>query len=149
MDFLAQHPGSTTGDLAKGLNLNPGSVSTRLNQLTKAGEIKKASHGYRTKQAARPPRHERPLCRSHSASVESTARLKPREADCSFAPTPAASRRKSQLAGTSGVERVQLSVNGHLFLPDCGHQFSPLAAMFSPRWWPRISPPSGLVSPVR
>jgi predicted transcriptional regulator len=49
IDFLAQHPGSTAGDLAKGLNLNPGSVSTRLTQLAKAGEIKKASRGYSTK----------------------------------------------------------------------------------------------------
>jgi predicted transcriptional regulator len=49
IEFLAQHPGSTAGDLAKGLNLNPGNVSTRLTQLTKAGEIKRASHGYRTK----------------------------------------------------------------------------------------------------
>jgi predicted transcriptional regulator len=52
IDFLAQHPGSTAGDLAKCLNLNPGNVSTRLTQLAKAGEIKKASRGYRTKQAA-------------------------------------------------------------------------------------------------
>ena len=49
IDFLAQHPGSTAGDLAKGLNLDPGSVSTRLTQLAKAGEIERASHGYRTK----------------------------------------------------------------------------------------------------
>jgi DNA-binding MarR family transcriptional regulator len=49
IDFLAQHPGSTAGDLAKGLNLDPGSVSARLTQLAKAGEIKRASHGYRTK----------------------------------------------------------------------------------------------------
>jgi predicted transcriptional regulator len=49
IDFLAQHPGSTAGDLAKGLNLNPGSASTRLSQLAKAGEIKKASRGYTTK----------------------------------------------------------------------------------------------------
>ena len=46
IDFLAQHSGSTAGDLAKGLNLDPGSVSTHLNQLARAGEIKKASHGY-------------------------------------------------------------------------------------------------------
>jgi predicted ArsR family transcriptional regulator len=65
MDFLAHHPGSTTGDLAKGLNLNPGTVSTRLTQLTKAGEIKRAAHGYRTKHAARPRTHQRPLRRSH------------------------------------------------------------------------------------
>jgi len=49
IDFLAQHPGSTAGDLAKGLNLNPGSVSSRLTQLAKSGEIKKASRGYSTK----------------------------------------------------------------------------------------------------
>ncbi len=49
IDFLAQHPGSTAGDLAKGLNLNPGSVATHVNQLAKAGEIKKASRGYSTK----------------------------------------------------------------------------------------------------
>ena len=62
--FLAQHAGSTAGELAKGLNLNPGSVSTRLTQLAKAGEIKKASHGYSTKQVARPRRPQRPLHRS-------------------------------------------------------------------------------------
>lgn len=55
VDFLAQHAGSTTGDLAKGLNLDPGNVSTRLAQLAKTGEIKRASHGYRAMQAARPP----------------------------------------------------------------------------------------------
>jgi hypothetical protein len=49
--FLARHPGSTAGDLAKGLNLNPGNVATRLTQLSKAGEIKRASHGYSTRQA--------------------------------------------------------------------------------------------------
>ena len=49
IDFLAKHPGSTAGDVAKGLNLNPGSSSTRLTQLVKAGEIRKASRGYTTK----------------------------------------------------------------------------------------------------
>jgi hypothetical protein len=49
IDFLAQHPGSTAGDVAKGLNLNPGSASTRLSQLAKVGEIRKASRGYTTK----------------------------------------------------------------------------------------------------
>ena len=49
IDFLVQHPGSTAGDVAKALNLNPGSASTRLSQLAKAGEIKKASRGYMTK----------------------------------------------------------------------------------------------------
>jgi Fic family protein len=46
--FLGQHPGSTAGDIAKALNLNAGSVSTRLTQLAKRGEIQKASRGYRT-----------------------------------------------------------------------------------------------------
>ncbi len=65
IDFLAQHPGSTTGDLAKGLNLNPVTVSTRLIQLWKAGEIKRASHGYSTNEAARPRTHQRSSRRSH------------------------------------------------------------------------------------
>jgi hypothetical protein len=52
MEFLARHPGSTAGDLAKGLNLNPGNVSARLIQLAKAGEITRAPHGYSTKQAS-------------------------------------------------------------------------------------------------
>ena len=46
--YLAQHPGSTAGEIAKALNLNAGSVSTRLTQLAKRGEIQKASRGYRT-----------------------------------------------------------------------------------------------------
>lgn len=64
IEFLDRHPGSTAGDLAKALNLNPGNVSARLTQLAKAGEIKRASHGYSTKQAARPRGHARPLRRS-------------------------------------------------------------------------------------
>lgn len=49
IDFLAQHSGSSAGDLAKGRNLNPGNVATRLTQLAKASEIKRATHAYRTK----------------------------------------------------------------------------------------------------
>jgi predicted transcriptional regulator len=49
IEFLAQHPGSTAGDLAKGLNLDPGNVATRLTQLAKTGEIRRTTHGYRTK----------------------------------------------------------------------------------------------------
>jgi hypothetical protein len=49
--FLAKHPGSTVGDLAKGLNLDPGSAAAHLTQLAKTGEIKKVSHGYRTSAA--------------------------------------------------------------------------------------------------
>jgi CRP-like cAMP-binding protein len=48
-EYLAKHPGSTAGDVAKGLNLNRGSVSTRLTQLAKSGEIKKAARGYAAK----------------------------------------------------------------------------------------------------
>lgn len=46
--FLTKHPGSTAGEVAKGLNLDRGSVSTRLTQLAKAGEITKADRGYTT-----------------------------------------------------------------------------------------------------
>jgi len=35
--------------VAKGLDLNRGSVSTRLSQLAKSGEIKKAARGYAAK----------------------------------------------------------------------------------------------------
>ena len=49
IEFLAQHPGSTAGDIAKALNLNPGSVATRLTQLAKTGQIQKASRGYSVK----------------------------------------------------------------------------------------------------
>lgn len=46
IDFLAKHPNSTAGDVAKGLNLNRNSVAARLTQMTKAGEIVKAQRGY-------------------------------------------------------------------------------------------------------
>jgi hypothetical protein len=36
-----------------------------------------------------------------------------------------------------------LRVNGHRFLPSGGHRTSPLADMFSPRWWPSVLPASG------
>jgi predicted transcriptional regulator len=49
IDFLTQHPGSTAGDLAKSLNLNPESVANRLTQLAKTGVIERASHGYNAK----------------------------------------------------------------------------------------------------
>jgi hypothetical protein len=35
---------------------------------------------------------------------------------------------------------ADISVNGHLFLPNRGHRFSPLVAMVSPRWWPSNLP---------
>jgi len=61
IDFVARHAGSTAGDLARGLNLNPGSVSSHLTQLAMAGEITKSSRGYRTKHAARPRPRRRSL----------------------------------------------------------------------------------------
>lgn len=44
--YLQDHPQSTAGDVAKGLNLARNSTATRLTQMAKAGEIKKASRGY-------------------------------------------------------------------------------------------------------
>jgi predicted transcriptional regulator len=49
VDYLAKHPGSTAGDLAKGLNLKRNSVSTKLTQMAKTGTIKKAQRGYTAK----------------------------------------------------------------------------------------------------
>jgi hypothetical protein len=54
IDFLAQHPGSTAGGIAKDLNLDTANVSSHLTQLAKAGEIKKTAHGYRTQQVGLP-----------------------------------------------------------------------------------------------
>jgi hypothetical protein len=48
IEYLDKHPGSTAGEVARGLNLNRGSVSTRLTQLAKRGEIRKAERGYAT-----------------------------------------------------------------------------------------------------
>jgi hypothetical protein len=55
--FLLQHPGSTAGDLARGLNLTPEQASTHLTKLARAGEVRKASHGYSATQPARPRKH--------------------------------------------------------------------------------------------
>ena len=55
--FLVQHPGSTAGDLARGLNLTLEEMSTYLPKLARAGEIRKASHGYSATQPARPRKH--------------------------------------------------------------------------------------------
>ena len=49
IDFLQDHPNSTAGDVAKALNANRNAIATRLSQMVKAGEIKKASKGYATK----------------------------------------------------------------------------------------------------
>jgi predicted transcriptional regulator len=47
--YLRDHPGSTAGDVAKGLNANRNTVATRLSQMTRAGEISKAEKGYTVK----------------------------------------------------------------------------------------------------
>jgi DNA-binding transcriptional ArsR family regulator len=46
LEFLAKHPGSTAGEVAKGLDLNRSTVSSRLAQLAKLGQIRKAERGY-------------------------------------------------------------------------------------------------------
>jgi uncharacterized protein YjbJ (UPF0337 family) len=45
-DYLAEHPGSTAEEVAKGLGLERKSVSTRLTDMARTGEIKKAERGY-------------------------------------------------------------------------------------------------------
>jgi len=57
--FLTRHPQSTTGDLARTLNLDPESVSTSLNQLANAGDIKKHAHGFSTQHPTRDRKHRR------------------------------------------------------------------------------------------
>jgi len=46
MNFIVRHPGSTVGDVAKGVGVDPGRVSARLTQLRKLGKVDKAPHGY-------------------------------------------------------------------------------------------------------
>lgn len=46
IEYVTKHPGSTAGDVAKGINANRNSVATKLSQLAKAGEIVKADRGY-------------------------------------------------------------------------------------------------------
>lgn len=47
--FLQKHPGSTAGDVAKGLNIDRNAAAARLAVLTKSGEIRKAKRGYAAK----------------------------------------------------------------------------------------------------
>jgi hypothetical protein len=44
--YLEKHPGSTAGDIAKGLNIERKSVADKLAALARAGEIKKSQRGY-------------------------------------------------------------------------------------------------------
>ncbi len=48
--FLAHHPESTVGDLARSLNLAPKHIASCVTQLASAGEIQKAAHGYSAQQ---------------------------------------------------------------------------------------------------
>jgi predicted transcriptional regulator len=49
IEYLGKHPGSTAGEVSRGLDMNRGSVSTRLTQLAKLGEIVKSERGYSAK----------------------------------------------------------------------------------------------------
>lgn len=44
--FLEQHPGSTAGDIAKGLDLDRKSVAGKLAHMQKVGKVAKAQRGY-------------------------------------------------------------------------------------------------------
>lgn len=44
--YLADHPQSTAGDVAKGLNANRNTMATRLSRMVKQGEITKSAKGY-------------------------------------------------------------------------------------------------------
>ncbi len=46
IDYLSKHPSSTAEEVAEGLDLERGSVSTRLTQMARTGEVKKAERGY-------------------------------------------------------------------------------------------------------
>jgi DNA-binding MarR family transcriptional regulator len=48
LGFLANHPRSTVGDLARSLNRDPEQVAACVSQLASAGMINKAAHGYST-----------------------------------------------------------------------------------------------------
>ncbi len=49
IDYLKDHPQSTAGDVAKGLNANRNTIATRLSQMAKEGEVAKAARGYAAK----------------------------------------------------------------------------------------------------
>lgn len=46
VDYLVEHPQSTAGKIAKELDMKRNSVSTKLTQMAKAGQIKKEIKGY-------------------------------------------------------------------------------------------------------
>ncbi len=47
--YLKNHPQSTAGDVAKGLNANRNTIATRLSRMAKEGEVTKAAKGYTAK----------------------------------------------------------------------------------------------------
>ena len=53
---------------------------------------------------------------------------------------PLEGRSSHTAALRSALASAAISVNGHLFLPNYGHLFSPTAAMVSPHWWPSFLP---------
>lgn len=46
LDFLKQHPGSTIGAVAKGLDASRSTVAGQMDKLEKRGEIRKGAKGY-------------------------------------------------------------------------------------------------------
>jgi Fic family protein len=46
VEFLAAHPGSTAGEVAKGIDVNRSTVSSSLAQLSRLGRIQRVERGY-------------------------------------------------------------------------------------------------------
>jgi hypothetical protein len=46
IDYLSAHPESTAGNLARGLNLDPERVASRLTHLAALDEVTRTAHGY-------------------------------------------------------------------------------------------------------
>lgn len=46
LDFLRAHPGSTAGDIARGLDASPSTVSAKIKHLAQVGQVVKAQRGY-------------------------------------------------------------------------------------------------------
>jgi winged helix-turn-helix DNA-binding protein len=46
IEYLQDHPRSTTGDMAKGLNANRATIAAEVSHLVRASEITKAPTGY-------------------------------------------------------------------------------------------------------
>ena len=58
-------------------------------------------------------------------------------------------RLDAHVSCTATYSTTPWGVNGHRFLPTGGHRFSPPAAIFSPHWRPRFSPPAGRARQAR